>query len=77
MFDVQASKVEFVNKGQNYIRDIVDSDLKELDVKKKLKVKTGFCFVKNVDAIAITVPTPLDMYKQPCLKYLMCLSKII
>ena len=29
-FDIQASKVDAVNSGHNYIGDVVDSDLKKL-----------------------------------------------
>ena len=36
-FDVQKSKVDAVNAGQNYIGDVVDSDLAEL-VKKRMAV---------------------------------------
>lgn len=76
-FDVQASKVDMVNKGQNYIGDILDSDLKELVEKGKLKATTDFSFVKDVDAIAIAVPTPLDMYKQPDLSYVINSTKSV
>ena len=29
-FDVQSSKVDMVNRGENYIGDVVESDLKDL-----------------------------------------------
>ena len=64
-FDVQKSKVEMVNAGHNYIGDIVDSDLKKLVEEKKLQATSDFSFVKDVDFIAICVPTPLDKHQQP------------
>lgn len=76
-FDVQSSKVDMVNKGDNYIGDIVDSDLKELVESGKLKATTDFSFVKDVDALAIAVPTPLDIYKQPDLSYVVNSTKSV
>ncbi|MFD1446646.1 nucleotide sugar dehydrogenase [Oceanobacillus profundus] len=68
-FDVQESKVDEVNQGINYIGDVVDEELKELVVNKKLKATTDYSFIKDVDAVAICVPTPLDIYKQPNTSY--------
>lgn len=68
-FDVQDKKVDMVNKGENYIGDIVDADLKNLVLSGKLKATTDFSFIKDVDTVCIAVPTPLDSYKQPDLSY--------
>lgn len=68
-FDVQDKKVDMVNKGENYIGDIVDSDLAVLVKSGKLKATTDFSFIKDVDTVCIAVPTPLDLYKQPDLSY--------
>ncbi|SHK23455.1 UDP-N-acetyl-D-glucosamine dehydrogenase [Hathewaya proteolytica DSM 3090] len=68
-FDVQDTKVNMVNEGKNYIGDIVDSDLSKLVSEGKLRATTDFSFVKDVDAIAIAVPTPLDKFKQPDVSY--------
>lgn len=68
-FDVQDEKVKLVNKGHNYIGDVVDSDLKELVKNKMLTATTDFSFVKDVDFVAICVPTPLDAHQQPDISY--------
>lgn len=68
-FDVQCSKVEAVNAGQNYIGDVVDAELAKLVEEKKLQATTDFSFIKDVDAVAICVPTPLDEYMQPDISY--------
>src|SRR5574344_736112 len=68
-FDVQESKVNMVNEGHNYIGDVVDSDLKELVEKGMLKATTDFSFIKDVDFVAICVPTPLDEHQQPDISY--------
>jgi UDP-N-acetyl-D-glucosamine dehydrogenase len=68
-FDVQDQKVQMINDGINYIGDIVDTDLSRLVKEGKLKATTDFSFVKDVDTVCIAVPTPLDVYKQPDLSY--------
>lgn len=68
-FDVQKEKVDLVNKGQNYIGDVVDSDLKKLVEAGAFSATTDFSFVKDVDFIAICVPTPLDRHQQPDISY--------
>ena len=68
-FDVQAKKVEMVNAGHNYIGDVVDSDLAKLVKEGRLSATTDFSFVKDVDFIAICVPTPLDAHQEPDISY--------
>ncbi len=64
-FDVQKKKVDMVNQGQNYIGDVVNEDLSELVKSGMLRATDDFSFVKDVDFIAICVPTPLDEHQQP------------
>ena len=64
-FDAQQEKVDLVNAGQNYIGDVVDADLEALVKSGMLRATTDFSFVKDVDFIAICVPTPLDKHQQP------------
>lgn len=68
-FDVQKSKVDLVNSGTNYIGDVVDDDLKEIVENGMLQATNDFEFVKDVDFIAICVPTPLDRHQQPDISY--------
>ena len=68
-FDVQDEKVKLVNDGHNYIGDVVDDDLKKLVDEGMLSATTDFSFVKDVDFIAICVPTPLDDHQQPDISY--------
>lgn len=68
-FDVQPVKVEAVNSGHNYIGDIVDDDLKQLVKNGMLSATNDFSFIKDVDFVAICVPTPLDDHQQPDISY--------
>ena len=68
-FDVQQEKVDMVNAGHNYIGDVVDADLAELVRAGRLRATSDFGFVRDVDFIAICVPTPLDKHQQPDIRY--------
>ena len=58
-----------VNEGHNYIGDVVDDDLKKIVKQGMLKATSDFSFIKDVDFIAICVPTPLDEHQQPDISY--------
>ena len=68
-FDVQAKKVDSVNAGHNYIGDIVGDKLKNMVETGFLRATSNFDFIRDVDAVAICVPTPLDKYQQPDISY--------
>lgn len=76
-FDIQETKIEMVNKGCNYIGDVVDEDLACLVKKGKLKATGDFSFISTMDFVAICVPTPLDSYKQPDTSYISSSAKEI
>nr|WP_053368787.1 nucleotide sugar dehydrogenase [Bacillus sp. FJAT-27245] len=76
-FDVQEEKVRAVNKGQNYIGDVIPADLEALVAEGKLMATSDYNFIGEVDAVAICVPTPLDIYKQPNMKYVESSAKAI
>ncbi|EKN62758.1 nucleotide sugar dehydrogenase [Schinkia azotoformans] len=68
-FDVQESKINMVNLGQNYIGDVVNEDLKEIVESGLLSATTDFAQVAKADCVCICVPTPLDMHQQPDISY--------
>lgn len=76
-FDVQQEKVDMVNKGKNYIGDVIETELANIVETGLLSATTDFSFIKEVDFIAICVPTPLDEYQQPDVSYLESSSKEI
>ena len=76
-FDVQDSKVEMVNAGHNYIGDVVDEDLADIVKKGMLSATNDFSFIRDVDFVAICVPTPLDMYQQPDISYVKASTEAI
>ncbi|ADL42610.1 nucleotide sugar dehydrogenase [Caldicellulosiruptor obsidiansis OB47] len=68
-FDIQQKRVDMVNRGQNYIGDVVDKELADLVKEGRIFATTDYSKISDVDAVAICVPTPLDKYKQPDISY--------
>ena len=68
-FDVQEEKVKQVNAGHNYIGDVVDAELAQLVNNGMLSATSDFSFIKEVDFVAICVPTPLDIHQEPDISY--------
>jgi UDP-N-acetyl-D-glucosamine dehydrogenase len=68
-FDIQKDKVDKVNKGINYIGDVINEDLKKIVRSGMLRATNDFSEVVKADAICIAVPTPLDEYQQPDISY--------
>ncbi len=69
-FDVDSKKVDMINRGKTYIKHISDEFLKEYVLEKeKFFATTEYNKIKETDIILICVPTPLDRYKNPDLKY--------
>lgn len=76
-FDVKKEKVNSVNQGLSYIRDVVGDDLKILVDKGLFAATADFSEIRNTDFIAVCVPTPLDEMRQPDLSCLEAAVKSI
>ena len=68
--DRNPARVEMVNRGENYIPDILGSDLARVVTEGKLRATEDFSIIADVDVITICVPTPLDKNKQPDTSYI-------
>lgn len=69
-FDNSKSKVDKINKGENYIKDIRDESLRQVVDNVKLNATTDFSNIRMCDALLICVPTPLNKFKEPDLSYI-------
>ncbi len=75
--DIDPKKVEAVNAGQSYIKHISGPDIAALVKKKKLAASTNFSRVKEVQAVIICVPTPLNKNREPDISYIIETGKSI
>jgi UDP-N-acetyl-D-glucosamine dehydrogenase len=68
--DIDAKKVDALNRGESYIQDIPTSILKPLVDSGKLRATTDFKAVSELDTINIAVPTPLRKTKDPDMSFI-------
>jgi UDP-N-acetyl-D-glucosamine dehydrogenase len=69
-FDKSEQKVNKINSGENYIKDIRDAVLREVVDRVKLEATTDFTKMNECDALIICVPTPLDKFRKPDMSYI-------
>lgn len=69
--DVNKSRVDQINSGNNYIGDVSDDNLLDLVKSDKLNATTEFSKLKKIDAAIICVPTPLNKLKDPDVSYIL------
>jgi len=75
--DIDPKKVNSINSGRNYIKDIPDKDLSEVVKNKKLKATSDEKVIKTLDIITICVPTPFNENKEPDLSYIVNVANSI
>src|SRR5258706_8129621 len=75
--DIDDHKVEALTQGRSYIKHIPAKDVHELVTQKKLRASTDFSLVREVDAIIICVPTPLNKNREPDISYILDTGKAI
>lgn len=67
--DRNPNRVGSVNRGENYIGDVVDNELRDLVAAGLIVAESDFSRVPEMDVIVIAVPTPLTKNQTPDLQY--------
>jgi len=75
--DKDIKKVEQINNGKSYIRDVPEDILRALVEKGKLSAYHHFDLLKEADIIIICVPTPLKSMNQPDLSFVISAAREI
>jgi UDP-N-acetyl-D-glucosamine dehydrogenase len=68
-FDIDAAKVDVLNRGGAYIVRILPAEVQAAR-QKGFTATTDFALLATMDAIVICVPTPLDEYHEPDLSFI-------
>lgn len=76
-FDIDKQKVRKLNNGQSYLRHIASDIVNSWVESGRFHATTDFSQLKEVDAILICVPTPLNEYREPDLSYVINTTKVI
>jgi UDP-N-acetyl-D-glucosamine dehydrogenase len=69
--DVDCNKVELLNRGESYIKHVQQSAIAELLGSGKFSASTDFSRIKEVEAVIICVPTPLNKNREPDLSFIL------
>ena len=69
-FDKNEQKVNKINNGDNYIKDVRDAALREVVDNVTFHATSDFSQMKECDALLICVPTPLDRFKKPDMSFI-------
>lgn len=68
-FDIDSAKVQQLNAGESYIERLQPAVIQRAQ-SHGFEATTDFSLSKEVDAIIICVPTPLNRYREPDLSYI-------
>ncbi|MBW7896428.1 MAG: nucleotide sugar dehydrogenase [Opitutaceae bacterium] len=69
--DVDPSKVEQLMAGKSYIKHIASEAVKDEVEGKRFVASTDFARVREVEAVIICVPTPLNKNREPDVSYVL------
>lgn len=75
--DQNSDRVEKVARGESYIDDVDDAQLKDVVARGLVTTSTDFAQLHEADVIVICVPTPLDRNLCPDLQYVISVSEQI
>ena len=76
-FDTDPEKVRMLNAGKSYIEHIQQTKIQQFVNSRHFSATNDFTKLKEVDAILICVPTPLNEYREPDLSYVEDTAKSI
>jgi UDP-N-acetyl-D-glucosamine dehydrogenase len=71
LVDVQADRVDRLNRGESYIEDVPSEVLKGFLDEGLLTATTDYDALRDVDAILVALPTPLSAQREPDLSILL------
>ena len=75
--DIDKAKVKSLMAGRSYIKHIESSAIAEAVKSGRFAASTDFSRVKEVEAVIICVPTPLNKKREPDISYILETGKSI
>src|SRR4051812_47024080 len=75
--DVDPVKIEALNQGRSYIKHIESSSIQECVKNGMFSASADFARIKEVEAVIICVPTPLNKNREPDISYIINTGKAI
>ncbi len=75
--DIDSTKVEAITSGRSYIKHIASETIAEVVKGGKFAASANFSRVKEVEAVIICVPTPLNKNREPDISFILETGKSI
>jgi UDP-N-acetyl-D-glucosamine dehydrogenase len=75
--DIDASKVDALNQGKSYIKHITSDTIEEAVRSGRFAATTDFSRIREVEAVIICVPTPLNKNREPDISYILATGRSI
>jgi UDP-N-acetyl-D-glucosamine dehydrogenase len=75
--DVDRTKVDAINRGESYIKHVPGTALREQVEAGRLEAADDFARVRELEAVLICVPTPLNEQREPDLSFVLDTGRAI
>jgi UDP-N-acetyl-D-glucosamine dehydrogenase len=75
LVDVQADRVEQLNRGESYVEDVPSEALKPHVDEGRVMATTDYDVLREADAILVALPTPLSDQREPDLTILLAATE--
>ena len=75
LVDIDAQRVEAINRGESHVEDVPSETLRALLEAGTLSATTNYDAVRDADAIVVALPTPLSANREPDLTIVMSAAR--
>jgi UDP-N-acetyl-D-glucosamine dehydrogenase len=75
LVDIDAERVEAINRGESHVEDVPSETLRALLEAGTLSATTNYDAVRDTDAIVVALPTPLSANREPDLTIVMSATR--
>jgi len=75
--DIDTAKVDSLNRGESYIKHIQSADVKKQVKAGYFVASSDFGMIRDVEAVLICVPTPLNKNREPDISYIINTGRAI
>ncbi len=75
LVDIDAERVETINRGESHVEDVPSETLATLLAAGTLSATTDYDAVRDADAIVVALPTPLSANREPDLSIVMSAAR--
>jgi UDP-N-acetyl-D-glucosamine dehydrogenase len=75
--DIDSTKVESLNAGRSFIKHITNEAVAEQRQANRFESSTDFGRIREVEAVVICVPTPLNKNREPDISYVLATGRSV